>query len=199
MNQSTSPSAKRRSIFRPDAARRYAQGKETAVLPRLIAPPTFALLWIVLATLALGLLASWFVQIPIFATGTAVIIQDPSPKPDGVALVAFLPAANLPNLAAGQSIYWRPPGSGERVGQTVTAVSPKVMSPAEISKAYPASVGSAITQPSVVLTATLETAVLGSDPGSQLGALYPIDIEIDTRSILSLLPLLGEAFEEIGD
>lgn len=198
MNGSTTSSEKKRSIFRPEAARRYAQGQATAVLPRLIAPPTFALLWIVLATLALGLLASWFVKIPIFASGTAVIVQDQAAGAEAYLLVAFLPAGNLPDLTVDQTIFWQAP-DGERTVQTVTAVSPTAISPAKIFEAYPASVATTVSQPSVVLTTTLETAVLGSRPASLHGALYPVEIQIGSRRILSLLPLVGDVFLESGD
>ncbi len=198
MNGSTTSSEKRRSIFRTEAARRYAQGQATAVLPRLIAPPTFALLWIVLATLALGLLTSWFVKIPIFATGTAVVVQDEAADSEAYLLVAFLPAGSLPDLAADQTIFWQAP-DGERAAQTVTAVSPTAISPAKIHEIYPASVATTVSQPSVVLTATLETAVLGSRPASQPGALYPVDVQVGSRRVLSLLPLVGDVFLENGD
>jgi predicted RecA/RadA family phage recombinase len=196
MKQSTPPSSKPRSIFRPEAVQRHAQGYETAVLPRFIAPPTFALLWIMLATLGIGLLASWFVQIPIFASGTAVVINDPTAKVTNPLLVAFLPATYAQNIAVGQTIYWQDGATNEQITGLITAVSPKIVSPAAIAESYPPAVGTAVSQPSVIVTATLETAVSQSDMTSQIGALYPVDVNVGSRRILSLLPFVGQFFDD---
>jgi hypothetical protein len=48
-----------RSIFRVDAVRRYAQGREVAVLPRFVSPPTWICLWILLGLLMAGGLVAW--------------------------------------------------------------------------------------------------------------------------------------------
>ena len=196
MNRSTSSSAERRSIFRPEAVKRHAQGREAAVLPRFIAPPTFALLWIVLGTLGLGLLVSWFAQIPQFASGTAVVLGAASSEAEEIVLVAFLPATYLPDLAVGQMIYWQDPVTGERLAHSISAVSSTVMNPATIGQVYPPAVETAVTQPSVIVTATLETAVPGSQAAIHLGALYPVEVAIGTRRILSLLPFVGQLFPD---
>jgi len=38
----------RRSIFRPEALRRYAENQEKAILPRLVNPRAFIALWLLL-------------------------------------------------------------------------------------------------------------------------------------------------------
>jgi hypothetical protein len=50
----------RRSIFRYEAVRRYAQGRGKAVLPQFVRPLTFVWLWVLLGLLlvAAGYLAS---------------------------------------------------------------------------------------------------------------------------------------------
>ncbi len=49
-----------RRIFRPDAVRRYIENHQKTVLPRLICPRTFVLLWILLGFLCLaGILEAW--------------------------------------------------------------------------------------------------------------------------------------------
>jgi hypothetical protein len=47
-------------IFREDAVRHYAQGREAAVLPRFVSPPTFRCLWAMLALLLAGGVVAWF-------------------------------------------------------------------------------------------------------------------------------------------
>ena len=43
--------ATKRTIFRAAALQRYIEGREKAVLPRFVAPPTFLLLWVMLGLL----------------------------------------------------------------------------------------------------------------------------------------------------
>jgi hypothetical protein len=46
-------------IFRQDALRRYARGRNQAVLPRLATPRAIAYLWLLLALLVAATLALW--------------------------------------------------------------------------------------------------------------------------------------------
>jgi hypothetical protein len=47
------------SVFRPEAVLRYREGQETTVLPRTATPRMFAVWWLLLAVLLLGLLVVW--------------------------------------------------------------------------------------------------------------------------------------------
>ncbi len=49
----------KRSIFREDAVRRYAEGRDRPVLPRFVSPHTFAWLWALLGLLLAGGAAVW--------------------------------------------------------------------------------------------------------------------------------------------
>ena len=65
----------KRSIFRVEAMRRYAQHRETAVLPRFVSPRTFRCLWVLIGVLAVsGGLAS-FAQVPVYASGSAIVVD----------------------------------------------------------------------------------------------------------------------------
>jgi hypothetical protein len=48
-----------RSIFRVDAVRRYARGREAAVLPRFVSPPTGICLLVQLGLLIAGGFVAW--------------------------------------------------------------------------------------------------------------------------------------------
>ena len=45
---------RQRSIFRSEALHHYMQGREKTVLPRYVAPPTFAFMWGLLSLLLIS-------------------------------------------------------------------------------------------------------------------------------------------------
>jgi hypothetical protein len=49
----------KRSIFREEALRRYAEGKDRPVLPRFVSPRAFAWLWTLLGLLLIAGAAVW--------------------------------------------------------------------------------------------------------------------------------------------
>ena len=64
----------KRSIFRVEAVRRYAQHRETAVLPRFVSPRTFRCLWVLTGLLAVGGGLASFAQVPVSASGPAIVV-----------------------------------------------------------------------------------------------------------------------------
>ena len=73
-------------IFRTDAVRRYIEGQQRAVLPRLVCPRTFLYLWILLGLLLLaGGLMTWFAHGPLLVDkantrlGVLSRLERPSP------------------------------------------------------------------------------------------------------------------------
>lgn len=55
-----------RPIFRADAVKRYIEGQQTAVFPRLVCRRTFLYLWILLGLLVLaGSFVTWFARGPL--------------------------------------------------------------------------------------------------------------------------------------
>jgi hypothetical protein len=63
------------SIFRPDAVRDYARRREQAVLPPSISPSIVLCLWLVLAALAAGAIATLSLPVPVHVSGPATIIE----------------------------------------------------------------------------------------------------------------------------
>jgi hypothetical protein len=53
----------KRSIFREDALRRYAEGRDRPVLPRYVSPRIFAWLWTALGLLLAAGAAVWLTMI----------------------------------------------------------------------------------------------------------------------------------------
>src|SRR5436305_1225495 len=67
-----------RSIFRGQALQKYRQNQEKSVLPHLITPPTFLLFWIILVILMSAGIISWLGQIPLYVTGSGVVLDKTS-------------------------------------------------------------------------------------------------------------------------
>ena len=85
--------AVRRSIFREDAVRRYAAGQEKTVLPQLVSPRTFTYLWVLLSLLGASSAIAWFTRIPVYASGSAVVVRWRDSQ--RIVVAAFLPPQSL--------------------------------------------------------------------------------------------------------
>jgi hypothetical protein len=187
-----------RSIFRADALRRYTQRQEQPVLPQFGSPYTLAYLWVLLAlVLGSGSLA-WFVRLPAYNSGSAVVIdRNRQDQGDGeVVAVAFFPPENLPLLQVGQMMFLGLDATGQRLGRTVIAVEPEILSPAAARQRFGFSAGTALplTQPAAVAIARLEPLPPGLPARSYLGSVYPVAVEAGSRRVVSLMPIIGQWF-----
>jgi hypothetical protein len=180
------------SLYRPEAVQRYLLGAQKSVLPRLARPRILIFLWLLFALLFAGMAGVWFAQIPMYVSGQAVVVRpnDPGPMNDSSFLiVAFLPYKDLPKLLVGQTALVDFTGRGERLANRLTAVLPQISSPATARQrfaleGFPAS---AVTQPSAVAIARLSQWPAGTDPASYLEGSYPVEIQVGSRRLLSLL------------
>src|SRR5260221_7076350 len=148
----------RRLIFRSEALRRYAQSRERPILLRLIAPPTFLCLWVLLGLLVMSGIVAWFAQVPVYTSGSAVVVDWKGSSPaihDAVVLVVFLPAEDLSHLRIGQVLFLKLNPTGERVSRPLIAVEPEIVGPDAAQRQFALSALSArvITGPSAVAIA----------------------------------------------
>src|SRR5579883_2850505 len=74
-------------LFRHQALEYYVQSREKAILPRLVKPPVFPLLWLLLGLAVLALLVAWQGQVPVYVSGSGVVSER------GTIVLAFLPAS----------------------------------------------------------------------------------------------------------
>jgi hypothetical protein len=190
----------KRSIFRADAARRYLQRQEEAILPRFISPHTFVCLWILAGLLVAGGFVVWLARMPVYAPGVAVIVENNGlirDVNDDVVLVAFLPPQNLSQLRIGQRLYLQFTPTDERLSRVIVAVEPRVISPAKAQGRYGLGSGAAqaVIRPSAVAIARLEPLPADSVAATHVGSVYQVDVEIGSCRALSLLPLIGRFFE----
>ncbi len=196
-----------RRIFRESALNRYNERMEKIELPRYATAPWAALGWlgVLLFLTVTGLLLT--VQLPEYAVGTGVVVDGAAVNQGAGlsthdALVAvFLPAEYATQVTAGQPVELTlptiAPGAAEAVPTRVRSVEPALLSPAEARARFglDAAVGARLNGPVVV--AVLDVALPG---GLWLGSVGEAQIELGSRSVLSLLPrlLLGEAGLDSG-
>lgn len=186
-----------RSVFRAEAMRRYIQGRETSVLPEFVSPRTFIYLWIMLGLLLAAVFAAWFVRVPVYISGTGVVVDGSNTTPDEEALiVAFLPPGSLSRLRAGQTLFLAFDTRRERLSTTLHSVE-GLMSPEATQTKYELGPGAAaaITQPAAVVLARLEPAPGDFPTAAYAGSVVPVTVEVGSRRVLSLLPWIGPLLE----
>jgi hypothetical protein len=180
-----------RSLYRPEAVQRYLSAAQQGVLPRFVAPRVLFVLWLLLGLLLAAGAAAWFVEVPVYASGQAVVVPPSEPGAAGLPsflVVAFLPAENLAKLRVGQTALVDFVGRGERLANPLTAVLPEVSSPAAARQRFGLDAGTAaaVARPSAVAVARLVRWPPATEPASYVGGVYPVEIEVGSRRLLSL-------------
>jgi hypothetical protein len=182
----------RRSVYRPEAVRRYMEGRERSVLPRFVSPRIIVYLWLLLVLLVAGAVLAWFTEIPIYAAGQAVIVRRSdvsTPVSDEVVAVGFLPAEELVHLRHGQALFLELDDSGRRLSSEILTVEPEISSPETVRNRFGLdTTGLAVNRPVAVVIAHLD-APLGDFPAtSYVGSTYPAQVVVQSRRVLTLLP-----------
>ena len=184
---------RQRAMFRNKALQYYAQSREKDVLPRFVAPPVFLFLWVLLGLLLVATLLAWLGQVPTYVAGSGVVLnQGVKTQPGGNEAVAvvFLPATPSLNVRAGLPVQVQIGTTGPQLTSTIDAVQPGVISPSDARKRYALTgdLAQVITQPSVVVTCRLGVTV---STQRYAGSLVGAQVQVGTRSVLSLLPVIG--------
>jgi hypothetical protein len=184
-----------RPIFRPEAVRRYAEAREQSVLPKFVSPQIMVALWALVVLLILSGVATWFARTPVYASGLAIVV-DAGDKPanlgKGIAVLVLLPPEALPVLDEGKSILIQVNATSKPLEREIVAFekdASKVDSILEefaltnhpaVAKGQPAAVA-------IVRLEDMEGNVLATD---YLGTIFRADIQVGSRRIASLLPLV---------
>jgi hypothetical protein len=96
-----------RSIFRPEAVRRYAEAREQSVLPKFVSPRIVVVLWTIVVLLIFSGVTVWFTSMPVYASGLAIVV-DTENKPVNIeeetAILVLLPPEAQPALDEGKAI-----------------------------------------------------------------------------------------------
>ncbi|MBV9688581.1 MAG: hypothetical protein JO202_02605 [Ktedonobacteraceae bacterium] len=136
-------------------------------------------------------ITAWFGQIPLYATGSGIILDNNVSAGEGdaraIALI-FLPPSPSLRLHSGMLIQVRTMGS--EVNGIIDTVEPRFLSPSQVRQRYALSGASfwSITQPSLVVTARLDVGISRQlNPGSPVQA----QLRVGSRRLISLFPGLN--------
>lgn len=194
----------RRAIFREAAVRRYMEGTARAVLPRLVSPHTFAYLWFLLGVLSVSSLAAWFTQVPVYASGSAVVVRwhdtlhhtmhDGTPGVDeSIVVAAFFPPQHLASLQTTPNVFLSFDAIGDRFSRAIITVAPKILRPAALQQQFALNAHS-ITQPAVVALVQLEPVPNNLPAAAYVGSVGHAEAAVGSQRLVSLLPLIGQLF-----
>lgn len=182
----------KRSIFRAEAYKRYLEGKEKAVLPRFVSPPVFVTFWLLSGLLFICACIAWSAQIPVYASGDAVVVHRTFDIPnisDDVVAVAFFSPETLPRLRVGTPVFLRREPSDDRLARDILAVQSKVSGPDEAIRGFGLGNGAAqrITKPAAVAIVRFAPLPGGLPADAYVGAIYRAEMQVGSRRVLSLL------------
>ncbi|GER89566.1 hypothetical protein KDW_37280 [Dictyobacter vulcani] len=176
--------------YRERALEHYAQQNQTTVLPRLISLRTALYLWIVLAILLVAVVVSWFGRIPVFTTGSGIVLGQSTDQTDQ-GLYAFLSPAQRTHMRVGQTVQVQLGNSGPAFTTVLEWVSPRVITPSVARQHFV--LGSrawgVLIEPAVVVK-------LMTPPGFSLrafsGSVITVRLQVGSRPVLALIPGVGQ-------
>jgi hypothetical protein len=184
-----------RSIFRPEAVRRYTEAREQSVLPRFVSPRVMVALWALAVLLILSGIAVWFTSMPVYASGLAIVV-DAGNKPanlgKGIAVLVLLPPEALPTLDEGKSILIQVNATSKPLKREIVAFEKDASKVHSILEEFALDNHPAVAkaQPAAVAIAQLEDMPGNVPVNDYIGTIFRADIQIGSRRIASLLPLM---------
>ncbi|GCF09573.1 hypothetical protein [Dictyobacter arantiisoli] len=181
----------RRPLFREHALQHYMQRREEDVLPRIVSPPVFLIVWILFALVIAGGVISWLARVPVYVNGTGIVQsgeQRVNAQQSVVNVLIFVPVDASNHVRAGIPGKAQFSSSGQHYDGTITSIEPLVLSPEAIQTHYKlgCSVAQMVTEPSVA--AHMRVLVPANDrlfSGTPLQA----QLQTGTQRLLSLLPV----------
>jgi hypothetical protein len=180
----------RRSIFRDQAIKSYIERREKDMLPHLVAPPVFLYLWILFGLLLVAGLLAWLAQVPIYLTGSGIILEQQPPstpeQSEAMALI-FFPALSGPKIQAGLPVQVQLGSTGPALTTKIDQVEPGILSPSAARKRYAldSSASQLLTQPVVAVEVRLGPTISAQ---RYAGSVVSAQVQVGSRRVLSLLP-----------
>jgi hypothetical protein len=168
------------------------------VLPKLVSRGTFTIAWVLFAILIAAAATAWLTSVPVYANGTMVVV-----KQDGVSrdsnkepsMVLLMPSETLASLKGGQEVLlWHHANASLR--SWIVAVEPAILSPQSAQERFSLSIGAASQIKGPVAVAFVRWQPLGADqsPLPYIGSFYDASVEVGSRPVISLFPVLGKFF-----
>lgn len=185
-----------RSMFRDRAIEKYFQRQERHSILRLVSPPVWIFLWILLL-LFLGVAAlSWYIQVPITTSGEGIVIEQATKnvqQKSETVILLLLPPDQAPVLHVGEPVNMTITstmiGSSRSItlSSSIEQVAGGMMSPTTIRSQFnvPASLIANVTGPSAVALARVGP---GANADLYLGSLGQVDVQTGSERVLSQVP-----------
>lgn len=198
-----------RSIFRSSALERHIHGQEKDVLPRIICPPVFLFLWLLLSLSVIAGLFAWSGRVPVDVAGEGVVVNTAATEArqgssgESVAVI-FIPTQSpqgstptdvFAKVRVNQTVHLVVGSTDVQITRKVEAVEPTIISPAAARKQYGLSGDLAllVTQPSVVVKVKLGSDFVAT---AYAGSSVRAAVDVGARRVISFVPgldsLIGE-------
>jgi hypothetical protein len=177
--------ASQNSIFRDKAIKHYTQQKKRDILPNFSSIPVAIFLWILLGSLLATGLVTWHTQVPVYLTGTSIVLG--SAAQDTVAL-AFLAPKSSTRLHAGLTVHLQTGAAGSQFTSRLVAVEPGITTLANAFEhaRLPVAQTSEMQQGVVILLINQNPAV-----ALQRGSVLAVQVTLGTHSLLSAISGIG--------
>jgi hypothetical protein len=181
-----------KTIFRPDALRRYDERKEKVVLPLLVSPRLGPVLWVLFGLLAACVLLAVLTKVPVYAKVPAFVVErrgDSTLPANRVLLAVSLPSETAGKLMAGRRVTLSFGEEGRAVSVPVRAVDQEILDAQELRSRFGPAADSGVclgNQPGFALVA-VELNEADAHASHSAGGCYEAQVEIGTRRLLPLL------------
>jgi hypothetical protein len=184
------------SIFRAHALHCYQQGREKSVIPRHIAPKTFAYLWVLIFCLLALSLLSWLTWIPTYVPAVAIVVDGEhlsSSLNQDIVLAVLVEPARLKQIREGGSLTLLRQESSDRVVHHIIEVQEEIVSPEAMRHRLGLTPQFVlpISRPAAVAIATFEPPAEGLPATAFLGSIYSVEVAVGSRRAITLVPIIG--------
>ncbi|HTK06760.1 MAG TPA: hypothetical protein VL485_06310 [Ktedonobacteraceae bacterium] len=183
------------AIFREGALKKYTERREPDVLLRLVAPPTFLFLWILLFLFLCAGVLAWSIHVPTYSIGQGILVEQGNSQQNSHQLEAalFVPAGQYASLHKGQFVKLSIGPSALSLNGVIDTVDTRVISPQEARSRFnlQGQLAQLVTGPAVVVFVRLASV---ASANSYAGSVCSAQIQIGSQSILSLLPGFNAIF-----
>ncbi|HEY1354377.1 MAG TPA: hypothetical protein VGF67_32610 [Ktedonobacteraceae bacterium] len=173
--------AAQNSIFRDKALKHYTRQKKRDILPNFSSVPVAIFLWMLLGSLLATGLVTWHTQVPVYLTGTSVVL---GPAPQGAVALAFLAPPTSTRLHAGLPVSVQTGTSAVQFSSTIATVEPGTTSLANafMHARLPVGRGPQMQQAVVIMLLARSPALL-----QERGALLILRVTLGTRSLFAAI------------
>lgn len=183
-----------RVLFRAHALQHYMDKSKNDLLPRIISPPVFVLMWMLFGVVLISGLIGWMERVPVFTESSGLVRSDEqqvSSLKHNVDVVVFIPTANSTQMHIGMAAKAKFDTSTQYFDGTIVTKDALVLSPVAIRKQYQLT----CSMMPDGLVASIAVTILVPVPANiaiENGALSQVQIQTGSQSVLDLLPLFHQ-------